>query len=90
MNMKEKLIGILLDATSISICEAERVAELVLDELREPTDGMVRAASENCAWDDEGQLPPLCELIDYSGENKTRTVVRSALSAAILAAKSGK
>lgn len=47
------------------------------------TDKMIRAASESCARDDEGEFPPLCDLIGYSGENKTRTVVRAALLAAM-------
>ena len=54
----------------------------------QPTDEMVRAAAESKASDDEGEFRPLCDLIDFSGENKTRTVIRAALTAAILAASS--
>lgn len=50
---------------------------------KEPTEAMVRAAIENKAWDDEQKFQPLGDLIDFSGENKTRTVVKSALAAAI-------
>lgn len=46
-------------------------------------DDLIRAASESQAVDDEGVFPPLCDLIGYSGENKTRTVVRAALTAAL-------
>ena len=53
-----------------------------------PTPEMVRAAIESQATDDEGTFPPLLDLIDFSGENKTRTVIRAALTAAILAASS--
>lgn len=44
---------------------------------------MIRAASESRAKDDEGEFPPLCDLLGFSGENKTRTVVRAALEAAL-------
>ena len=49
------------------------------------TAAMIDAASASRARDDEGEFPPLCELIDFSGENKTRTVIRAALEAALLA-----
>lgn len=52
-------------------------------------DEMVRAAIESKAADDEGTFLPLGDLIDFSGENKTRTVVRLAIRAALLAAESG-
>ena len=50
------------------------------------SDEMVRSASEDRAKDDEGQFQPLADLIDFSGENKTRTVIKSAIAAAIRAA----
>ncbi len=53
------------------------------------SDEMVRAASADRAKDDEGQFQPLCDLIDFSGENKTRTVLKSAIAAAIRAAAGG-
>lgn len=50
------------------------------------TDEMVRAAIGSRAKDDEGEFPPLFDLIDFSGANKTWTVVRAALTAALAAA----
>ncbi len=50
------------------------------------SDEMVRSASADRAKDDEGQFQALEDLIDFSGENKTRTVIKSAISAAIRAA----
>lgn len=50
------------------------------------TEAMISAAIESRAKDDEGDFPALGELIDFSGENKTRCVVRRALEAALYAA----
>jgi hypothetical protein len=47
------------------------------------TDDMVRLALEDCAKDDEGTFPPLVDQLNYSGENKARTVVRSAIIKAL-------
>lgn len=44
---------------------------------------MIRAAIESRAKDDEGAFESLGDLIGFSGENKTRTVVRCALEAAL-------
>jgi len=52
----------------------------------EVTHKMIKAAAESRARDDEGQFEPLCDLIGFSGENKTRTVIREALECAIAAA----
>jgi hypothetical protein len=46
------------------------------------TDAMIRAAVESRAKDAEGEFPSLGDLLGFSGENKTRTVVRRALEAA--------
>lgn len=54
--------------------------------LLEPTHAMIKAAIEDCARDDEGEFPSLGDHLNYSGENKTYTVVRSALRAALRAA----
>jgi hypothetical protein len=53
---------------------------------REPTEAMLQAAARSVAHDDEGSFPPVCDLIDYSGENKTRTVLRQLLIDALAAA----
>ena len=53
----------------------------------EVTHEMVRAAAESVAVDDEGAFLPLGDLLDFSGENKTRTVVRAALVAALEVAR---
>lgn len=41
-------------------------------------DAPTKAMAESRATDDEGQFEPLCDLIGFSGENKTRTVLRQA------------
>jgi hypothetical protein len=51
----------------------------------DPTEAMIDAAGRSKAIDDEGAFPSLYDHIDYSGENKTRTVIREALAAAISA-----
>lgn len=53
---------------------------------REPTYELLRAMSESVAVDDEGPFPPLFDLLDFSGENKTYTVLRAAYAAMIAAA----
>jgi hypothetical protein len=52
----------------------------------EPTHKMVSAMACSKAIDDEGEFPILADLLDFSGENKTYTVVRAAYVAAIAAA----
>lgn len=48
---------------------------------------MVRAMAESVAPDGEGgQFPALFDLLDFSGENKTRLVLTAALDAALKAA----
>jgi hypothetical protein len=47
---------------------------------------MIRAASESRAVDDEGEFESLGDLLNFSGENKTHTVIRAALRAALAAA----
>lgn len=47
---------------------------------------MIRAAIEDRAEDDEQTYAALGDLIDFSGEAKTHTVVKSAIAAAIRAA----
>lgn len=54
-------------------------ARYVLDAM--VSDAAIRAASESVARDDEGEFQPLGDLIGFSGENKTRTVLRAALAA---------
>jgi hypothetical protein len=52
----------------------------------EPTHEMVSAMSCSKARDSEGEFPALLDLIDFSGENKTHTVLRAAYAAMIAAA----
>lgn len=52
---------------------------------KEPTHEMERAAACSKAKDDEGEFVSLSDHIDYSGENKTRTVIRQALRDAVAA-----
>lgn len=41
-------------------------------------DAPTKAMAESKARDDEGEFLPVCDLLDFSGENKTRTVLRQA------------
>lgn len=43
----------------------------------------IRAMAESQAVDDEGPFPFLCDLLDFSGENKRVTVLRAAWRAAL-------
>lgn len=45
---------------------------------RVPAHSIVRAMAESTARDDEGKFEPLGDLIGFSGENKTHTVLRQA------------
>ena len=54
----------------------------------EPTEGILRAMAESRASDDEGVFDPLLDLIGFSGDNKTCTVLREAYRKAIAAAPS--
>jgi hypothetical protein len=44
---------------------------------------IVQALADSQARDDEGQFPTLFEHLDYSGENKSWTVLRAAAIAAL-------
>lgn len=44
-----------------------------------------QAIAEVKVSDDEGEYPPLCDLIEFSGENKFRTVVTAIAIAAMRA-----
>jgi len=48
-----------------------------------PTAEIISAMATSKARDDEGEFPLLMDLLDYSGENKTRTVLTEAYSAAL-------
>jgi hypothetical protein len=52
-----------------------------------PTDAMLKAMAESRATDDEGIFPAMLDLLDFSGENKTRTVLEAAYVAALSGAK---
>ena len=56
----------------------------------EPTQGMITAMSTSKAKDSEGEFPMLLDLIDYSGENKTYTVLKAAYAAMLAAAPTPK
>jgi Lar family restriction alleviation protein len=51
-----------------------------------PTSAMLKAMSESRATDDEGEYPSMLDLLDFSGENKTRTALKAAYVAALSAA----
>lgn len=48
---------------------------------------MASAMAASKAHDDEGEFDMLCDLIGFSGENKTRTVLKEAARAALAVAK---
>ena len=52
----------------------------------EPTHEMISAMSCSEAIDDEGKFPALMDLIDFSGENKTHSVLKAAYAAMLAAA----
>jgi len=49
----------------------------------EPTEEMLKAMNESKAIDDEGEFPAMMDLLDFSGENKCRAVLRAAYKAMI-------
>lgn len=66
-----------------SMGECIAAALAILSKPENISDEMISAAMTDQAKDDEGTFPMLMDLIDFSGENKTRTVIRSAIAAAI-------
>lgn len=66
---------------------AELLAGAGVDEAQIVED-MIRPMAESRAWDDEGFFDPLCDLLDFSGENARRTVLRFAAQAAFTKALS--
>jgi hypothetical protein len=50
-------------------------ARAVLYAMHEPTPAIIKAIAESVARDDDGEFPPVCDLVDFSGENKLRTVL---------------
>jgi hypothetical protein len=52
-----------------------------------PTHAMIKAMAESRATDDEGEFPAMLDLLDFSGENKTHTVLEAAYVAALSGAK---
>lgn len=49
----------------------------------EPAREVISAMATSSAKDDEGDFPPLMDLLDFSGENKLHTVLRAAYRAAL-------
>lgn len=56
---------------------------------KEPTPEIISAMASSHAYDDEGPFPSLLDLIGFSGENKTRTVLKAAYKAALSALPGG-
>jgi len=50
-----------------------------------PNAAMLKAMAESRAVDDEGEFPAMLDLLDFSGENKIRTVLEAAYVAALAA-----
>ena len=81
---------VLTDPLTLRRMMATRAARAALEAMREPSALMVRAASESDATDGEGgAFGPLHDLLDFSGENKTRLVVAEALRKSIDAILTG-
>lgn len=64
-------------------------ARAALQALMEPSHAMIKAMAQSQAKDDEGFLPLMCDLLDFSGENKRHTVLKQAWSDAISSAMEG-
>lgn len=72
------------EALAQARADARRDAFALLESLLvDPPGEVIKAMAECEARDDEGPFPPLMDLIDFSGENKTRTVLRSAWTAGV-------
>lgn len=74
------------DLPPIELTDDERryLARAAIKAMREPAP--TRAMAESVAVDDEGSFGPLLDILDFSGENKTHTVLRAAWEAGIDAA----
>jgi glycerol kinase len=81
----------MIEMVARAICEADcgrvtedelarctELARAALEAMCEPTHEIIKAMAESRARDDEGEFPPVCDLIDYSGENKRYTVLKQA------------
>jgi len=63
----------------LSSPSADKIREgmrAAIEAMCEPTDAILRALASSRATDDEGEFPPVCDLLDFSSENKMRTVLR--------------
>ncbi|MEP5730814.1 MAG: hypothetical protein ABJL67_15760 [Sulfitobacter sp.] len=69
-----------LEPAPMDVAEAARVLLCAM-----PNHAMERAALESRANDDEGQFQSLSDLLDFSGQNKSYTVVREAICEALRA-----
>jgi hypothetical protein len=72
------------DAWQAALSQPAAVEGLVMVPV-EPTNAMVKAMSESKARDDEGEFPAMFDLLDFSGENKTHTVLKAAYKAMLSA-----
>jgi hypothetical protein len=55
----------------------------------EPTPQMINAMLASKANADEDSLPPLMDILDFSGENKSRAVVTAVYRAVVATSKAG-
>ena len=69
--------------TTAPAMDVQQAARVLLDYM--PNYAMEKAALESKAVDDEGEFQSLSDLLDFSGQNKSYTVVREALCAALRA-----
>lgn len=64
------------DALASDDNHPDDIARAVLMAVRD--DAPTKAMAESRARDDEGEFLAMCDLLDFSGENKCRTVLRQA------------
>lgn len=74
--MLEKIARAIEDAMASDDNHPHDIARAALLAMRD--EAPTRAMAESQASDDEGAFEPMCDLLGFSGENKTRTVLRQA------------
>lgn len=74
-----------LEKYAVPQLEAQQAGDVLMP--LKPTPEIIKAMAESRAVDDEGEFPAMLDLLDFSGENKTRTVLEAAYVAAIAQGK---
>jgi len=84
-HLAERSVKIARDKAAAALKALDQAGYAVVP--KEPTYAAIRAMSESQAHGDEGPFPPLCDLIDFSGENNTHIVLRAAYTAMLQASQ---